>query len=101
MAIFFVSSSAACGAYLTASEIFPLETRAMAIAVFYAFGTAIGGLAAPTVLGALIGTGRAWSVSLGYLLAAFLMGCGAVAEFTLGLDAEGKSLEDVAQVLSA
>ncbi len=101
MAIFFVSSSAACGAYLTASEIFPLETRAMAIAVFYAFGTAIGGLGAPYVLGLLIGTGEAWSVSLGYLLAAVLMGCGAVAEFTLGIDAEGKSLEDVAQILSA
>ncbi len=101
MAIFFVSSSAACGAYLTASEIFPLETRAMAIAVFYAFGTAIGGLAAPTVLGLLIGTGKAWSVSIGYFVAAFLMGCGALAEFTIGVDAEGKSLEDVAQVLSA
>ena len=101
MAIFFVSSSAACGAYLTASEIFPLETRAMAIAVFYAFGTAIGGLAAPYVLGLLIGTGEAWSVSIGYLIAAFLMGCGSLAEFTLGVDAEGKSLEDVAEILSA
>ena len=100
MAIFFVSSSAACGAYLTASEIFPLETRAMAIAVFYAFGTAIGGLAAPYVLGLLIGTGEAWSVSIGYFIAAFLMGCGSLAEFTLGIDAEGKSLEQVAEILS-
>ena len=100
MAIFFVSSSAACGAYLTASEIFPLETRAMAIAVFYAFGTAIGGLVAPYVLGLLIETGEAWSVSVGYLIAAALMGIGALAEFTLGIDAEGKSLEDVAQILS-
>ncbi|TLU70822.1 MFS transporter [Lichenicoccus roseus] len=101
MAIFFVSSSAACGAYLTASEIFPLETRAMAIAVFYAIGTGMGGLGAPYVLGRLIGTGEAWSVSIGYLIAAFLMGCGALAEFTLGIDAEGKSLEEVAEVLSA
>ena len=100
MAIFFVSSSAACGAYLTASEIFPLETRAMAIAVFYAFGTAIGGLVAPYVLGLLIETGEAWSVSVGYLIAAVLMGLGALAEFTLGIDAEGKSLEDVAEILS-
>ena len=100
MAIFFVASSAACGAYLTASEIFPLETRAMAIAVFYAFGTAIGGLAAPFVLGLLIQTGDAWSVSIGYIIAAVLMGLGALAEFTLGVDAEGKSLEDVAQILS-
>ncbi len=100
MAIFFVSSSAACGAYLTASEIFPLETRAMAIAVFYAFGTAAGGLLAPYVLGLLIGTGRAWSVSIGYLIAAALMALGSLAEFTLGIDAEGKSLEDVAEILS-
>ena len=100
MAIFFVSSSAACGAYLTASEIFPLETRAMAIAVFYAFGTAAGGLVAPYVLGLLIETGNAWSVSIGYLIAAGLMGLGSLAEFTLGIDAEGKSLEDVAQILS-
>ena len=101
MAIFFVASSAACGAYLTASEIFPLETRAMAIAVFYAFGTAIGGLAAPYVLGLLIGTGHAWSVSMGYFLAAALMAIGSLAEFTLGVDAEGKSLEDVAEILAA
>ncbi len=100
MAIFFVSSSAACGAYLTASEIFPLETRAMAIAVFYAFGTAVGGLAAPYVLGLLIETGEVWSVSIGYLIAAALMGLGSLAEFTLGIDAEGKSLEDVAEILS-
>ena len=101
MSIFFVASSAACGAYLTASEIFPLETRALAIAVFYSFGTAAGGLVAPYVLGRLIGTGDAWSVSGGYLIAAVLMGAGAIAEFAIGVDAEGKSLEDVAEVLSA
>lgn len=101
MSIFFVASSAACGAYLTASEIFPLETRAMAIAVFYAFGTAAGGLVAPYVLGRLIGTGNAWSVSIGYIIAAALMGAGAVAEWVMGVDAEGKSLEDVAEILSS
>ena len=101
MAIFFVASSAACGAYLTASEIFPLETRAMAISVFYCFGTAAGGLVAPYVLGRLIGTGNAWSVSIGYLIAAVLMAAGGIAEWTLGIDAEGRSLEDVAEVLSA
>ncbi len=101
MAIFFVASSAACGAYLTASELFPLETRALAIAVFYAVGTAAGGFAAPWLLGSLIGTGRPWSVALGYLIAAVLMAAGAVAEFTLGIDAEGRALEDVAEVLSA
>ena len=101
MAIFFVASSAACGAYLTASEIFPLETRALAIAVFYAVGTAAGGFAAPWLLGALIGTGDPWSVAGGYLVAAALMACGSIAEFVIGIDAEGKSLESVAEVLSA
>ena len=99
-AIFFFASSAACGAYLTASEVFPLETRAMAIAVFYAIGTAAGGMLAPWVFGALIGTGQAWSVSVGYLIAAVLMGGGAIAEALMGVDCERKSLEDIAPILS-
>ena len=99
-AIFFFASSAACGAYLTASEIFPLETRAVAIAVFYAVGTAVGGMVAPWVFGSLIGTGNAVSVSLGYAVAALLMGSGAVAEATMGLDCERSSLEDIAPILS-
>ena len=101
MAIFFVASSAACGAYLTASEIFPMETRAMAIAVFYCVGTAAGGVIGPYVLGRLISTGNAWSVSIGYLIAAVLMAGGAVAEWTMGVDAEGKPLEEIAEGLSA
>ncbi len=100
VAIFFFASSAACGAYLTASEVFPLETRAMAIAVFYAVGTAAGGMVAPWVFGALIGTGEAWSVSAGYMVAAVLMGAGALAEALMGVDCEGRSLEDIAPVLS-
>ena len=99
-AIFFFASSAACGAYLTASEVFPLETRALAIAVFYAIGTAAGGMVAPWVFGRLIGTGAAWSVSLGYLVAAVLMGAGALAEWTMGVDCERRSLEDIAPILS-
>ena len=98
--IFFFASSAACGAYLTASEVFPLETRAMAIAVFYAIGTAAGGLLAPWIFGALIGTGAAWSVSAGYMFASVLMAAGAIAEMTMGIDCEGQSLEDIAPVLS-
>ena len=100
VAIFFFASSAACGAYLTASEVFPLETRAVAIAVFYAIGTAAGGMVAPWVFGSLIGTGNAVSVSLGYGLAAILMAAGALAELTLGLDCERQSLEDIAPILS-
>jgi MFS family permease len=100
MVIFFVASAAASSAYLTASEIFPLETRAMAIALFYAIGTAIGGVAAPVLFGRLIGTGSPWWVSAGYGLAALLMLAAAATEAKLGVDSEGKSLESIAQPLS-
>ncbi len=99
--VFFVASAAASSAYLTASEVFPLETRALAIAVFYALGTGAGGVLAPWVLGSLIGTGSAWSVSGGYFLAGALMLGAAVVEAVLGIDAEGKSLESIAEPLSA
>jgi MFS family permease len=100
LAIFFVASPAASSAYLTASEIFPLESRALAIACFYALGTALGGSIAPSVFGRLIETGSAWHVSLGYIVAALLLLAAAVAEFKLGVDAEGKSLESIADPLS-
>jgi MFS family permease len=101
MLIFFFASAAASSAYLTASEIFPLETRALAIAIFYALGTAIGGSTAPTLFGYLIGTGSAWALSAGYLVAAVLMAAAAVAEALFGVDAEGKSLESIAGPLSS
>jgi MFS family permease len=101
MAIFFFASAAASSAYLTASEIFPLETRALAIAVFYAAGTAIGGSAAPSLFGYLIGTGSHWALAGGYMLAAVLMLVAALAEARLGIAAEGRSLEDIAGPLSA
>jgi MFS family permease len=100
MAIFFVASAAASSAYLTASEIFPLETRAMAIALFYALGTLIGGVSAPFLFGWLIGTGTEWVVAAGYMGAAALMIAAAVCEVFLGVEAAGKSLEDVARPLS-
>jgi MFS family permease len=99
-AIFFVASPAASSAYLTASEIFPLETRALAIACFYALGTALGGSVAPSVFGRLIETGSAWQVCLGYIVAALLLLAAAAAEWKLGVDAEGKSLESIADPLS-
>jgi MFS family permease len=71
--IFFFASAAASSAYLTASEIFPLETRALAIACFYALGTAIGGSTSPLLFGWLIESGSAWRVSAGYALAAALL----------------------------
>jgi MFS family permease len=98
--IFFVASAAASAAYLTASEIFPLETRALAIALFYALGTLIGGVAAPALFGRLIGSGVK-EVAWGYAAAAALMVAAAVTEAFIGIDAEGKSLEDIAEPLSA
>jgi MFS family permease len=99
--VFFLASAAASSAYLTVSEIFPLETRAMAIALFYALGTLIGGVSAPALFGWLIGTGQAWAVAGGYLCAAGLMIGAAICQFLLGIDAEGKSLEAVARPLSS
>jgi MFS family permease len=98
--IFFFASAAASSAYLTASEIFPLELRALAIAVFYALGTAAGGIAAPWLFGALIGTGERLAVFWGYGLGALLMLIAAGVEWRLGVNAERVSLEGVAAPLS-
>jgi MFS family permease len=100
-AVFFVASSAASAAYLTVSEIFPLEIRAIAIAIFYAIGTLIGGVAAPALFGALIATGARGPLMMGYLLGAALMLAGAVAEFFIGVEAAGKSLESVSKPLQS
>lgn len=101
IAIFFVASAAASSAYLTASEIFPLETRAMAIAVFFALGTLIGGATAPSLFGYLIGTGDPHMVSIGYLIAGGLMLIAAVCERVLGVETAGQSLESIAPPLCA
>ena len=100
-AIFFFASAAASAAYLTASEIFPLEMRALAIAVFYALGTAVGGIAAPWVFGRLIGTDSRWYIFEGYLFAALLMLAAAGVEAWLGVDAERRPLEEITAPLSA
>jgi MFS family permease len=100
MIVFFFASAAASSAYLTVSEIFPLEIRAFAIAFFYAVGTGVGGVAGPLLLGALIDTGSRGSVALGYALGAFLMIAAAAAQATWGVAAERKSLEMVARPLS-
>jgi len=98
--IFFFASAAASSAYLTASEVFPLELRAAAIAVFYALGTAAGGVAAPWLFGALIGTGERIAVFWGYALGTALMLAAASIEWQWGVDAERRSLEGVAAPLS-
>src|SRR2546423_964043 len=100
MIIFFVASAAASSAYLTVSEIFPLEIRALAIAIFYAFGTLAGGVGAPILFGWIIGTGSKTALLIGYLVGAALMILGAIVEAFIGVDAEQKSLEHVATPLS-
>ena len=100
-AIFFFASAAASSAYLTVGETFPLEVRAVAISIFYAFGTAVGGIAGPAVFGALIQTGSRSELLLGYLLGGALMVAAAAVAFWLGVDAERRSLEEVAPPLSA
>jgi len=100
MIIFFFASAAASSAYLTVSETFPLEIRALAIAFFYALGTGIGGILAPSLFGLLIDTGSRASVFGGYLLGAALMICGGYVAWRWGVDAEGRPLEAVARPLS-
>jgi len=97
---FFFASSAASAGYLTVSEVFPLEMRALAIALFYVLGTAIGGLLAPSLFGALIETKRSGDLAIGYLSGAGLMIVAAVAELVIGVASERKSLEDVAAPLA-
>ncbi len=100
MVIFFVASAGASSAYLTVSEIFPMETRALAIAFFYAVGTGLGGIIGPVLFGNLIATKKPGPVAVGYLIGAGLMaGAGVVAAF-LAVDAEQRSLEDIAAPLS-
>jgi MFS family permease len=99
-AIFFIASPAASSAYLTVSEIFPLETRALAIAFFFSLGTGAGGIIAPWLFGTLIGTGSRWAVFYGYVAAAVLMFAAAVIEIVFGIAAERMSLEKIAEPLS-
>ena len=96
-AVFFLASAAASSAYLTVSEIFPLEMRALAIAVFYAIGTGVGGVIAPVLLGVLIQTGSRSSVAQGWGLGAALMVGAGVLALAFGVDAERKALEDIAR----
>jgi MFS family permease len=100
MVIFFFASPAASAAYLTVSETFPLEVRALAIAVFYAIGTGIGGVAGPALFGALIDTGSRNSVFAGYLFGSALMVIAAIVAWRYAIAAERKSLESVARPLA-
>jgi MFS family permease len=94
-AIFFVASAAASSAYLTVSEIFPLEMRAISISLFYAAGTALGGFAGPPLYGAMIESGSRMALFGAYSFAAVLMCVAALVTLFLGIDAERKPLEQV------
>jgi MFS family permease len=98
--IFFFASAGASAAYLTVGESFPLEMRALAIALFYAIGTALGGIAGPALFGKLIATGSRNEILWGYLLGGSLMLIAAAIEVALGIPAERRALEDIAAPLS-
>jgi MFS family permease len=101
LATFFLASAGASSAYLTVSEIFPMETRALAIALFYAIGTAIGGITGPLVFGQFIHSGSADQVATGFLIGAGAMLLGGIAELLWGVPAEQRSLEAIATPLTA
>ncbi len=101
MVIYFFASAAASSAYLTVSETFPLEIRALAIAIFYAVGTGVGGVAGPLVFGMLIESGSRPTVFAGYLFAAVLMIAAALVALRYGVAAERKPLEQVARPLAS
>ena len=101
MIVFFVASPAASAAYLTVSETFPIEIRALSIAIFYAIGTGLGGVAAPLVFGKLIESGSRQSIFGGYVFAAVLMFAAAIVAARYAVNAERKPLEQVATPLSA
>jgi hypothetical protein len=87
--------------FVGSSEIFPMETRALAIAFFYAIGTAVGGISGPLLFGHLIATGEKGQVAIGFFIGAAVMAVGGVAELLFGVKAAGRQLEDIAEPLSA
>jgi MFS family permease len=100
MAVFFFASAGASAAYLTVSEIFPMETRALCISVFYAVGTGGGGIIGPLLFAHLIESGKASRAALGLLIGAVVMMLGGLAELLFGVKAESRSLESIAQPLT-
>jgi MFS family permease len=101
LATFFFASAGASSAYLTVSEIFPMETRALAIALFYATGTAVGGITGPLLFGQLIHSGDPANVAIGFFVGAGAMALGGIAELRFGVRAEQQSLENIAKPLTA
>jgi MFS family permease len=101
MGTFFLASAGASSAYLTVSEIFPMETRALAIAFFFAIGTAAGGITGPLLFGRLIDSGDTGTLAVGFFIGAGVMAVGGIAEILFGPSAEQKPLEEVAKPITA
>ncbi|CCH76314.1 putative major facilitator transporter [Nostocoides japonicum T1-X7] len=99
--VLFFASAGASSAYLTVSEVFPMETRALAIAFFYAIGTAVGGISGPLLFAQLTASGRPSDTAIAFLIGASLMIAAGVVAAILAVPAERRSLEDVARPLSA
>ncbi|HEY2795546.1 MAG TPA: MFS transporter [Micromonosporaceae bacterium] len=99
--VLFFASAGASSAYLTVSEVFPMETRALAIAVFYAIGTAAGGITGPLLFSKLVSSGKVGETALAFTIGAILMIGGGIVEIFLGVKAERQSLEDIASPLTA
>src|SRR5690606_20489901 len=100
-AVFFLASAAASSAYLIVSELFPLEMRALAISLFYAVGTGAGGVVGPVLFGALIESGKPGAVAAGYGFGAFLVIVAGFIALRFAVDAERRSLEDIAPALTS
>ncbi len=98
---FFLASAGASSAYLTVSEIFPMETRALAIAFFYAIGTAVGGITGPYLFGKMIESGEESQVAIAFFIGAGVMALGGIVELLFGVKAEGEDLESIAKPLTA
>ena len=98
---FFLASAGASSAYLTVSEIFPMETRALAIAFFYAIGTAVGGITGPYLFGKMIESGEESQVAIAFFIGAAAMALGGIVELLFGVKAEGEDLESIAKPLTA
>jgi MFS family permease len=98
---FFLASAGASSAYLTVSEVFPMETRALAIAFFFAIGTATGGIVGPALFGQFINSGSRHLVAVGFFIGAGAMALGGITELFFGVRAEQQSLENIAKPLTA
>jgi MFS family permease len=99
--VLLVASAGASSAHLTVSEVFPMETRALAIAFFYAIGTGAGGIAGPLLFSHLVGTGQVSDTVVAFSIGATLMILAGVTEIFFGVRAERQSLESIARPLTA